>query len=159
MKKFEFSLVKALMQRKIAADIAIKEFNGIKAQLEAETRKLHEMIEVKTRSLNERAAMIQTSSDWVNAVSQINTFVAGQDFRIKNQNQRLLELEKLVEAHREILRQRVSEVKIMKKLEEKQKQTYLAKAAQEEQAELDELSVIRYSRVDNLLKGSNEDGV
>lgn len=159
MKKFKFSLAKVLVQRQIAADIAHKNFAEAKAVLAAEIIKLNEMAEIKKRSLEERAAMIQNSSDWVNSVAQINNFVTGQDLRIKNQNQRLLELEKLVESMREILRQRVSEVKILEKLEEKQKQAYLAKAAGEEQAELDELSVVRFSNNENPIKGINEDGI
>lgn len=159
MKKFKFTLAKVLIQRQIAADVAIKDFAEARAVFDAETEKLHQMIELKTRSLGERAAMIQGSTDWVNSVAQINHFVTGQDLRIKNQNLRLLDLEKLVEARREILRQRVSEVKIMEKLEEKQKLAHTTKAAKEEQAELDELSVLRYSRIDSLLKGSNEDGI
>jgi len=159
MKKFKFTLSKVLIQRQIAADIAIKEFAEVKAVLDAEIARLNEMISVKTRSLDERAAMIQGSTDWVNSVAQINNFVSGQDLRIKNQNLRLLDLEKLVEARREILRQRVSEVKIIEKLEEKQKRAYMENAAKVEQAELDEISVLRYSRTESLLKGSNEDGI
>ncbi len=159
MKKFKFTLSKVLIQRQIAADIAIKEFAEAKAVLDAEIARLNEMISVKTRSLDERAAMIQGSTDWVNSVAQINNFVSGQDLRIKNQNLRLLDFEKLVEARREILRQRVSEVKIIEKLEEKQKRAYMENAAKVEQAELDEISVLRYSRTESLLKGSNEDGI
>ena len=159
MKKFKFTLSKVLIQRQIAADIAIKEFAEVKAVLDAEITRLNEMISVKTRSLDERAAMIHGSTDWVNSVAQINNFVTGQDLRIKNQNLRLLDLEKLVEARREILRQRVSEVKIIEKLEEKQKRAYMENAARTEQAELDEISVMRYSRNESLLKGSDEDGI
>ena len=148
-----------MIQRQIAADIAIKEFAEAKAVLDAEIARLNEMISVKTRSLDERAAMIHESTDWVNSVAQINSFVIGQDLRIKNQNLRLLDLEKLVEARREILRQRVSEVKIIEKLEEKQKRAYMENVARVEQAELDEISVLRYSRTESLLKGSDEDGI
>lgn len=159
MKKFKFGLSKVLTQRQIAADIAVKDFAEAKAVLDEEIARLHEMIAVRARSLAERAAMIQGSTDWVNSVAQINNFVTGQDLRIKNQNLRLLDLEKLVEARREILRQRVSEVKIIEKLEEKQKRAYMENAARTEQAELDEISVLRYSRNESLLKGSDEDGI
>lgn len=159
MKKFKFGLSKVLTQRQIAADIAIKDFSEAKAVLDEEIARLNEMIATKNRSLDERAAMIHKRTDWVNSVAQINNFVTGQDLRIKNQNLRLLELEKLVEARREILRQRVSEVKIIEKLEEKQKRAYMENAARIEQAELDEISVLRYSKKESLLKGSDEDGI
>lgn len=159
MKKFKFNLAKVLVQRQIVADVAQKSFAEARAEHDSEIDKLNAMIEVKKRSLEERTALIQNNSDWVNSVSQINNFVAGQDLRIKNQNLRLLELEKLVESRREILRQSVSEVKILERLEEKKKQAYLEKAAKDEQAELDELSVLRFSRIENPIKGSNEDGI
>ena len=159
MKKFKFGLSKVLVQRQIVADIAQKNFAEAKAALDAETSKLNEMIATKHQSLENRSTMIQNSSDWVNSVAQINNFIVGQDLRIKNQNQRLLELENMVESRREILRQSVSEVKILERLEEKQKQTYMAEAAKVEQAEMDELTVIRFSRNESLTKGSHEDGI
>lgn len=159
MKKFKFGLNKVLTQREIVADLAQKDFVDAQAALDAEISKLNEMIAVKERSLSERTTMIQTSSDWVNQVDQINKFLIGQDLRIKNQNLRLQEAENLVESRREILRQAVSEVKILERLEEKQKKAHMAEAAKVEQAELDELAVLRFSRNENRIKGSHEDGI
>ena len=159
MKKFKFGLSKVLVQRQIVADIAQKNFAEAKAALDAETEKLNEMISTKHQSLEDRSTMIQNNSDWVNSVAQINNFIVGQDLRIKNQNQRLLELENMVESRREILRQSVSEVKILERLEEKQRQAYMGKARKAEQDELDEISVLRFSRIENPIKGSNEDGI
>lgn len=159
MKKFKFGLSKVLVQRQIVADIAQKNFAEAKAALDAETEKLNEMISTKHQSLEDRSTMIQNNSDWVNSVAQINNFIVGQDLRIKNQNQRLQELENMVESRREILRQSVSEVKILERLEEKQRQAYMGKARKAEQDELDEISVLRFSRIENPIKGSNEDGI
>lgn len=159
MKKFKFNLAKVLRQRQIVADIAQRSFSEAQAALDTEIAKLNEMNSVKNRSLEERAAMIQNSTDWVNSVSQINNFITGQDLRIKNQNLSLQEAENLVEARREILREKVSEVKILERLEEKQKKAHMSEAAKTEQAELDELSVLRFSRIESLTKGSHEDGI
>lgn len=159
MKKFKFGLAKVLTQREIVADLAQKDFVEAQAALDAEISKLNEMIAVKERSLSDRAAMIQTSTDWVNQVDQINKFLIGQDLRIKKQNLRLQEAENLVESRREILRQAVSEVKILERLEEKQKKAHMAEAAKVEQAELDEIAVLRFSRNESLIKGSHEDGI
>ncbi|MBY0553661.1 flagellar export protein FliJ [bacterium] len=159
MKKFKFGLAKVLTQREIVADLAQKNFVEAQAALDAEISKLNEMITVKERSLSDRAAMIQTSTDWVNQVDQINKFLIGQDLRIKNQNLRLQEAENLVESRREILRQAVSEVKILERLEDKQKKAHMAEAVKVEQAELDEIAVLRFSRNENLIKGSHEDGI
>lgn len=159
MKKFKFNLAKVLVQRQIVADAAQRSFAEAQAARDAEISKLNEMINTKKRSLEERASLIQSSSDWVNSVAQINNFIIGQDLRIKNQNLRLQESENLVESRREILRERVSEVRILERLEEKKKQAYMSEAAKEEQTELDELSVLRFSRNESLTKGSHEDGI
>jgi|GEM_PF-3120630 len=159
MKNFKFNLAKVLMQRQIAADTAQRSFAEAQAAMNADIEKLNEMTTLKKRSLEARSAMIQNSDEWVNSVFQINNFLNGQDLRIKNQNLRLLESENLVEARREILRQKVSEVKILERLEEKQKQAHKIESARIEQAELDELSVLRFSRNESLTKGSHEDGI
>ncbi len=159
MKKYKFRLEKVLMQRQIMADLAQKSFAEAQEALNAEIIKLNEMNDAKNRSLDERSQLIKTTTDWSSRVGQINEYVAGQDLRIKNQNLRLLEMENLVESSREILRQAISEVKILERLEEKQKLAHTKLAAKEEQAELDELAVLRFSRTESLIKGSHEDGI
>lgn len=159
MKKFKFSLSKVLIQRQIDADVAQRSFAEAQTVLQGEINKLNEMIDIKTKSLEERAALVQGRSDWVNSVAQINNFVTGQDLRIKNQNLRLQQLKNLVELRREILREKVSEVKILERLEEKQRLAYMAESAKTEQAELDEIAVLRFSRNESLIKGSHEDGI
>lgn len=159
MKKFKFSLEKVLKQRQIKLELAQKDFAESVAERNAENDILNDMINLKKRSLEERATMIQDNKNWANTVEQINFFVMGQDLRIKNQTLRLQKSENLVESKREILRQRVSEVKILERLKEKQEKAYLSEIARIEQLELDELSVIRFSRIENLIKGSHEDGI
>lgn len=159
MKKFKFTLEKVLKQRQIVADMAQKDFAEAQAALDGEIRKRDDMIAVKEASLAQRTAMIQQGGEWVNSVSQINQFVSGQDLRIKNQNLRLTQFEKLVESRREILRQAVSEVKILEKLEEKQRAAHKIETDREQQADMDELAVLRFSRIESLTKGSHEDGI
>lgn len=159
MKKFKFTLEKVLKQRHITADAAQKDFAEAQAALDQEIQKLNEMIAVKEDSLARRTAMIQEGGDWVNSVGQINQFVSGQDLRIKNQNLRLTQFEKLVESRREILRQAVSEVKILEKLEEKQRAAHKIESDREQQADMDEIAVLRFSRIESLTKGSHEDGI
>lgn len=159
MKKFKFSLEKVLIHRQINVDLAQKDFSDAVAERNLEQNKLNDMIDLKNRSLNERTQMVQQTMNWTLAVEQINSFLLGQDLRIRNQTLRLKKFENIVESKREILRQSVSEVKILEKLKEKQQQAYLVEVAKAEQDELDELSVLRFSRIDNLIKGSHEDGI
>ena len=159
MKKFKFSLEKVLRQREINAELAQKEFAEAQAELNAQIQKLNDMIELKQQTLDNRTKLIETSTDWANSVNQLNQFLSGQDVRISKQNERIKEAENLVESRREILRQAVSEVKILERLEEKQRKAYMAEVAKHEQAEIDELTVLRFSRNGNLVKGSHEDGL
>lgn len=159
MKKFKFSLGKALKQRQIAADLAIKDLVEAQELLRIETDRILQMNELKEQNLAHRAAMIQETSDWVNQVAQINSFLIGHDLRIKEQNLRLQKAENLVESRREILRQAISEVKILERLEEKQRKEHMQEFLKHEQAEADELSVLRFSRIENPIKGSHEDGI
>ncbi len=157
--KFKFSLEKVLRHRSILVDLAKKDFLETQVLLNNEQLNLQGMIDLKTASLERRAVEVQSSQSWTSSVEQINQFLTGQDFRIKQQNLRLLEIEKLVEARREILRLALIEVKIIEKLKEKKKEEFFLEESKKEQAEMDELSVLRFSRIENPLKGSHEDGI
>lgn len=150
MKKFKFRLEKVMMQRQIVADMAQRSLAEAQAQLRAEIEVCDEMIAVKDRSLAERTSTVESTTDWANSVNQINQFLIGQDLRIKRQNERIKETENLVEARREILRHAVSEVKILERLEEKEKQSFIKELNKAEQAEADEITVLRFSRNENL---------
>lgn len=150
MKKFKFRLEKVLMQRQIVADLAQRGLAEAQEQLRSEEAARDEMIAVKERSLAERTTAVESTTDWANSVNQINQFLIGQDVRIKRQNERIKETENLVEARREILRHAVSEVKILERLEEKEKQGFMKELNKAEQAEADELTVLRFSRNENL---------
>lgn len=159
MKKFKFTLEKVLMQRQIIQDTAQRSFSEAEALLNAEISALNALTEAREQSVVQRRTLIDTTQDWMSTVEQINQFIAGQDLRIKKQHLRIKDAENLVESRREILRQAVSEVKIIERLEEKQKKAYLAEVAKVEQAEIDELAVLRFSRNENRVKGSHEDGI
>ncbi len=159
MKKFKFTLEKVLVQREIIKDTAQRSFAEAEALLNTEIEALNALTEAREQSITQRRTLIDTTQDWMTAVDQINQFITGQDLRIKKQHLRIKDAENLVESRREILRQAVSEVKIIERLEEKQKKAYLAEVAKVEQAELDELTVLRFSRNENRIKGSHEDGI
>ena len=159
MKKFKFTLEKVLVQREIIKDTAQRSFAEAEALLNTEIETLNALTEAREQSVTQRRTLIDTTQDWMTAVDQINQFITGQDLRIKKQHLRIKDAENLVESRREILRQAVSEVKIIERLEEKQKKVYLAEVAKAEQAELDELTVLRFSRNENRIKGSHEDGI
>jgi flagellar protein FliJ len=158
-KKFKFSLEKVLRHRSLQVELAQKDFLEAQAVQSNEIQKLNTLIQTKDESLQMRSDLVQTSQTWVSSVEQINQFLTGQDLRINQQNQRLLEIEKLVEEKREILRHALTEVKIIEKLREKKLEAHVKSEDKKEQDELDELAVLRFSRNEGLIKGSHEDGI
>lgn len=157
--KFKFSLEKVLHHRHIQESIAQRDFLEAQNEFNDEIAKLNNMIQIKEDSLRERNELVQNTQTWGLTVQQINQFLLGQDLRIKLQNQRLSEYEKVVEAKREILKNASIEVKIIEKLKEKKLIEFKLEFGRKEQNELDELSALRFSRNENPLKGSHEDGI
>lgn len=149
MKKFKFSLDKVLVHRNIQVDIAKKEFMDAENILDAEIRNLQNMQDQKQAALNQRTEAVQRSSSWANSVDQINIFLGGQDLRIKKQNERLLDCRKVVESRREILQEALTAAKMIERLREKKKVQYFREVSMNEQKEIDELSVIRFSKMEN----------
>ncbi len=149
MKKFKFSLSKVLVHRRILVDLAKKEFMDAENILDVETTNLQNMMKQKTDALNQRSETVQGSMSWANSVDQINMYLSGQDLRIKKQNERLLECKKVVEARREILQEALTAAKMIERLQEKKKAQYFQEVLKNEQKEIDELSVIRFSKTEN----------
>lgn len=157
--KFKFSLEKVLRQRELQESLAQRDFAEAQNALNDEIAKLQNMIQIKEDSIRERNDLVKNTQTWGLSVQQINQFLIGQDLRIKLQNQRLSEFEKVVEAKREILRKASVEVKIIEKLKEKKLEEFKREFEREEQNEIDELTALRFSRNENPLKGSHEDGI
>lgn len=144
--KFKFSLEKVLNHRKIQMDLVRKDYLEAVTFQQEEKNKLQEMIDLKTSSLAERASLVGGSGHWQFQVEQLNFFLEGHDLRIAQQNERLLKIEKVVESRREILKDALTEVKIMERLKEKKKADFMQEARNIEQKELDEISTIRFVR-------------
>ncbi len=149
MKKFKFSLDKVLTHRQIQVDLAKKEFIDAENFLDSELKNLQTMLNQKQSALNQRTLAVQGSMSWANSVDQINIFLTGQDLRIKKQNERLLECRKVVESKREILQEALTAAKMIDRLREKKKVQYFQEVLKNEQKEIDELSVIRFSKTEN----------
>ncbi len=149
MKKFKFSLDRVLRQKNIQVDIRQKEFAEAEIALEKEIEKLNYFISQKESAIAQRYQAVSGSATWSASVELINMFLTGQDLRIKKQNESLQEFRNIVESRREILQQALTEAKMIEKLKEKKKATFFKEVLQKEQQEMDELSVIRFSRNEN----------
>lgn len=144
--KFKFGMQKVLDHRQIKMDLARKEYLEAQAFLVEEQNKLQEMIDAKNRSLTQRSILAGQTAGWQNQVNQINNFLNLQDLRIAQQNERLLKVEKVVESRREILKDALTEVKIMERLKEKKQADFLQEVKNKEAKELDEIASTRFVR-------------
>jgi flagellar FliJ protein len=137
---------KVLDHRQIKMDLARKDYLEAQAFLVEEQKKLQELIDMKNRSLAQRSSLASQTTGWQEQVNQINNFLTLQDLRIAQQNERLLKIEKVVESRREILKDALTEVKIMERLKEKKKADFLQEVRDKEAKELDEIASTRFVR-------------
>ena len=138
-----------MRQREIQVDIRKKEFIDAEKLLDDEIQKLNEFTTQKEQAIAHRHQTVASTTSWSASVEQINLFLTGQDLRIKNQTERLIQFRNLVEARREILQLALTEAKMIEKLKEKKKAEFFKDVFKKEQQEMDELSVVRFSRKEN----------
>jgi flagellar FliJ protein len=146
MSKFRFKLEKVLQHRKVLEDMAQRDLEEAVAQLislENQVQKYHESI----TTARETAYQIQTQGGNPGpALSQIDSFIKGQEVRIERENIKIKEQQSLVENLREILRQKAIDYKILEELREKKKQEFVKEQNRLEQKENDEMNSMRFGR-------------
>lgn len=145
--KFKFSLQKVLEHRKIIEGLAQKDFQEVVGQLNQEISRLDHMLKEKTAAHGRAGSLVQLGGAQGPALSQIHDFLRGQDAQIQKQRTKISEIEKLVEAQREILRLAAQEYKIMEKMRENKFEEYKAKRLSDEQKEMDEQNILRFKKV------------
>lgn len=142
--KFKFPLKTVMRQRKIIEELAQKEFQNAQAELQSEISKLN-FFEEQVTQAHINSYEVQMSAGHVAGALKSNyEFLKGQDVRIERQRAKVQEIEKLVEAKREILRHAVVEYKIIEKLKEKKWEEFKQEYSNEEQKEMDEQSILRF---------------
>ncbi|UOF00864.1 flagellar export protein FliJ [Bdellovibrio reynosensis] len=145
--KFQFPLQKVLEHRKIKENLAQKDFQEAMTLMNQETDKLDQMEQQKTNAHEQAGLLSQQGGAQGPALSQIHEFLKGQEIRIHRQKQKIQEIEKLVEAKREILRQAAQEYKIMDKMRENKFQEYRLERLAQDQKDMDEQSILRFKSV------------
>ena len=149
--KYKFKLEKVLRHRQILEDLAQKDFQEVQAEWNHQIQLLenlrNEKSEARKRAFNSQS---QTGGQVLESLKQIHDFIQLQDIRIEKQIKVIAECEKLVEARREILRQKAMDTKIIKKLEEKKKLQFLEEERINEQKELDDNSSMRFDLIRKL---------
>lgn len=143
--KFKFKLDKVLRHRKILEDLAQKDFQEVQAEYNRQVDMLEKMKNEKSEARRRSYEMqAQTGGQVLESLKQIHDFILLQDIRIEKQVKVIAEHEKLVEAKREILRQKAMDTKIIKRLEEKKREQFNNEQRINEQKELDEMSTLRF---------------
>lgn len=145
--KFKFPLQKVLNHRQIQLDLAQKDYLEVLNFYNEEQVILENLRVEREHATLQRGLVVNQTSDWQQKIIQINEYLVLQDVRIKQQNERLTKIEKVVEARREVLKQALSEVKIMERLKENKKQDFIQEVQKTENKELDEISTIRFVRM------------
>ncbi|MFN3696889.1 MAG: flagellar export protein FliJ [Pseudobdellovibrio sp.] len=145
--KFKFPLQKVLNHRQIQLDLAQKDYLEALNFYNEEQVILENLRVEREHATLQRGLVVNQTSDWQQKIIQINEYLVLQDVRIKQQNERLTKIEKVVEARREVLKQALSEVKIMERLKENKKQDFIQEVQKTENKELDEISTIRFVRM------------
>lgn len=142
--KFKFPLQKVLEHRKILEGMAQKDFQEAVALLNEAQNKYQKMADDMHAAQVRVAALIQDGRGPGPALGQIDEFLRGQKVLLARQGQKIQEIEKLVEAKREILRQSALDYKIIDKMRENKLEAFKHEQGVQEQKDMDEQSILRF---------------
>lgn len=135
-----------MQHRRVIEQLAQADHLQATAELNQEVQTLENLREQKQTFFQRRFESQIQGGTAIAELSHIDLCIQGQDLRIKLQVQKVQEKEKLVEEKRQILSKAAQDVKIIEKLEERQKENYVAEFLKAEQAEIDEHAVLRHGR-------------
>lgn len=147
--KFRFPLQKVLEHRKTIESIAQRDFQEAQAILGQNENDLAQMIqELHEARMSLGKSLKSGPGGGPERLKQIYDYSVLQDLRIKKQRAKVEESRDLVEAKREILRERAVETKIMERLKERRKEEFLHHEKMLDQKETDEINVLRFDAKD-----------
>ncbi len=145
--KFKFPLQKVMDHRKTNQNLAQKDFQEATLQLTEQQNILAKMHEDEHLAHIQSGKFTQQGGDLGANLVQIHDFLIGQKVRISQQKMKIVEVEKLVESKREILRLASQDYKIMEKMRENKFEVYRAERILQDQKEMDEQSILRFKNV------------
>lgn len=142
--RFKFPLQKVLEHRKLKENLAQKDFQEVVMELNEQQALLDKMYQDVQDAHNRTGDLTKIGGAQGPALSQINEYLKGQKIRIAYQVVKVQEVEKLVEAKRELLRQAALDYKIMDKMRENKFEAYKAERISQDQKEMDEQAILRF---------------
>lgn len=145
--KFKFGLDKVLRHRKILEDLAQKDFQEAMALYNKKVAEIDALNEAMKKARETGHSLVsQTGGQVAESLKQIQEFTVLQDIRIAHESQKLAEIGKLVEAKREVLRQKAMDKKILERLEEKKREEFKAEQNRREQKNIDDNVSMRFEQ-------------
>jgi flagellar FliJ protein len=145
--KFKFPLQKVMDHRKINQDLAQKDFQEVIQRFRDEEEILNKMLSDEHEAHRSAGTFVQNGGHQGPALHQVHEFLQGQKVRVARQKEKVNEMEKLVEAKREILRLASQDYKIMETVKEKKFESYKSERLMQDQKENDELSILRFKPI------------
>lgn len=145
MKKFKFRLQGLLKYKGHLEQIAKQDMAQAVADVLACEQRITRLQEEKISAADQLETLVEKGM----AAGQFNRyrqFITSLDQMIMVERNRKIELEKILEAKRDILKQRTIEKKSLERLKEKQTREYTHEMLKEEQKELDEIASLKTAR-------------
>jgi flagellar FliJ protein len=140
---FQFPLQKVLDHRKTKENIAQKEYQEARHLLTAETEKLIQMQQELSNSYQYMSSSRQQPLS-PQACQQVVEFQNGQKRLIVKQQEKVKDLEVIVESRRVVLLSLTIDHKVIEKLKERKQEEYEFEARKAEAAETDEANILRH---------------
>jgi flagellar FliJ protein len=142
---YRFSFESLLRHRRFIEDVKQKEFALIQYELIKEQRGLNDLME-KQRKLTYEFKACQKSNIQSQELSMYRAYSARLNREIKIQEKTLEETEEKVNVARIELLSAIKDRKILEKLKEKKKKTFLQEKAKKEQKLTNEAAIAHYNR-------------
>ncbi len=146
MAKFQFAFEKVLNHRKTLEDLAQRDFQLALSVLNDELLVLEKMQQAKHDAFTNRHKKQVQGGIQAPALTQVHDFISGQDIRIERQRKKIQEIEKGVEALREVLRLKAVDTKIIEGLRERKQEEFRTEQKKLEQKRLDDQTSTRFRR-------------
>lgn len=142
--KFKFGLERILKHRKTVEEIQARDYAEARLELDKELNRLKLYYESIDGAREEIFKLTQQDSPDNPKMSELDSFIEGQEIRIKRQREVVREKMQIAEEKQEALRMAAIERKILDTLKDKQKENYRIESRKKEQKTIDELVVVRH---------------
>lgn len=145
--KFKFTLEAVKKHRKILKGLAQREFEQAKMAVDLKNEQINMMYEAIDEARLEAENIQLQENAKAGPLLQIEDFIIGQNIRIHKARLEVRELMAALEEKQEALVEKVKELKIIERLEEKQNETFKKEVNKKLQIEADDMTIMRFEKL------------